>query len=248
MVSTLFRKSRVRRCLYLDLPLTGYAEAWELQHEIVNAKMSGTMAHDVLLMLEHLPVFTMGRRGGLENLRISKSHLTKAGIPVVHVERGGDITFHGPGQLVVYPIFDLKGPRLRIVDFVEFLEEVMIQTVARWGIHASRDSRNRGVWVREKKLGSVGIAVRHGISFHGLALNVNTDLDAFRWIHPCGLQDVAMTSMAKELSREVDMSRVRETMTHWMERIFELNLHAIGRRELSECLKPKEGPCPREAS
>jgi lipoate-protein ligase B len=136
------------------------------------------------------------------------------------VERGGNITFHGPGQLVVYPIVDLQTAGIKVVDFVSGLEEVMLRTVENWGITAERNAANRGIWVGPHKMGSIGIAVRRGISFHGLALNVHTDLTPFSWIQPCGLQNVAMTTMQQETAHKLSMQQVRAVLKTQFERVF----------------------------
>jgi len=206
--------------LYVDLPIMGYKEAWDLQAKIVAARKDRIIEPDIVLFLEHPPVFTLGRRGGLNNLTVSEAFLEKEGIPVIQVERGGDITFHGPGQLVIYPIIDLGAARLGVADYVTALEEVMIRTAAHWGIKANRNPRNRGVWVGNSKLGSIGVAIRHGVTFHGLALNVNTSLEPFSWIHPCGLDDTEITSLERELLHTTPLSQVRESARHNMEDVF----------------------------
>jgi lipoate-protein ligase B len=215
----------------------GYGEAWNLQGRLVAAKKDKTIDANVILFLEHPPVFTLGNRGGLNNLTVSESFLEKAGIPVIQVERGGDITFHGPGQLVVYPIIDLLGARLTVVDYIENLEQVMIRAAADWGINAVRHPMNRGVWVGNKKLGSVGIAIRRGIAFHGMALNVNLSLRPFGWINPCGLQDTRMTSMEQELSRKVLMNQVRQSVKYHLKAVFGVDLVMTGLWELQGHLK-----------
>jgi lipoate-protein ligase B len=210
--------------LCVDLPTMEYKEAWDLQAKIVAARKDRIIETNIILFLEHPPVFTLGRRGGLNNLTVSEAFLEKEGIPIIQVERGGDITFHGPGQLVIYPIIDLRAARLGVVDYVTALEEVMIRTAADWGIKAERNPRNRGVWVRNNKLGSIGVAIRRGVSFHGLALNVNTSLKPFSWIHPCGLEDTEITSLERELSHTISLSQVREATRHHMEAVFGVKL------------------------
>jgi lipoate-protein ligase B len=223
--------------LCVDLPTMEYKEAWDLQAKIVAARKDRIIETDIVLFLEHPPVFTLGRRGGLNNLTISEAFLEKEGIPVIQVERGGDITFHGPGQLVIYPIIDLRAARLGVVDYVTTLEEVMIRTAADWGIKADRNPRNRGVWVGNNKLGSIGVAIRRGVSFHGLAFNVNTPLTPFSWIHPCGLENTQMTSLMHELSREVSMSKVRDAARHHMEAVFGVKLTMKSLAELKRLLE-----------
>jgi len=197
-----------RRMLVVPLGRAPYGPVRLLQLALVDARRGGDLETDVALLLEHEPVFTLGRRGGTDNILVPPERLKQSGVPVVHVERGGDVTYHGPGQLVIYPIMDLPAAGIKVVEFVEGLEEVMIRTALDHGVAAERSSRNRGVWVGERKLGSVGIAVRRGISYHGLALNVNPDLTPFQWIHPCGLHGVDMTSLALEAKKEVTAEAV----------------------------------------
>jgi len=216
--------ARDKRWFCIELPVTEYKEAWQLQSNLVAAKYQKTTHKNIVLLLEHPPVFTLGRRGGLNNLRVSDNFLEKADIPVIQVERGGNITFHGPGQLVVYPIIHLQAAKLSVVHYVENLEEVMIRTAADWGITAVRNPINRGVWVGNRKLGSIGIAIRRGICFHGMALNVNTSLEPFQWITPCGLEDTGITSMEIEHCGNVSMKQVSERVKHHFEAVFEVTL------------------------
>ncbi len=229
-----------KRWLCIDLPTMGYREAWDLQSDLVAARKANTIDTNVVLLLEHPPVFTLGSNGGLNNLTVSESFLKRAEIPVIQVERGGDITYHGPGQLIMYPIIDLHAARLTVVDHIENLEAVMIRTADDWGVKAERSATNRGVWVGSNKLGSVGIAIRHGICFHGMALNVNISLEPFGWMNPCGLNGVAMTSMERELSRKVSMNRVRKTMKGHIEAVFGVELVMTN---LSELRFPLEEAC-----
>lgn len=182
---------------------------------------------DFMILLEHPPVFTLGRNAGLDNLKVSEGFLASQDIPLVRVERGGDITYHGPGQLVGYPIVDLTGAGLSVADYVQGLEEVMIQTVAEWGIRAKRSPANRGIWSDDRKLGSIGVAVRRGISFHGFALNVDTDLKPFEWINPCGLPQFGVTSMAKEISADISMPQVRRAIRKYMRAVFDLKIKDV---------------------
>ena len=221
-----------KRWLCIELPAVEYREAWNLQSNLVAARKDKIIDTNIILLLEHPPVFTLGRRGGLNNMTVSPDFLEKAGIPVIQVERGGNITFHGPGQLVVYPIIDLRVAGMNVVDYVQNLEEVMIRVAADWGIKAERNPINRGAWVDNNKLGSIGIAIRRGICFHGIALNVNLSLKPFGWINPCGLQDIGMTSMEKELSRKVSMNQVRETVKRHIQRVFAVELVLTELKEL----------------
>ncbi|MCD4755697.1 MAG: lipoyl(octanoyl) transferase LipB [Deltaproteobacteria bacterium] len=221
-----------KKWLCIELPATEYREAWRLQSDLVAARKDKSIDTDVVLLLEHPPVFTVGNNSGMNNLTVSKKSLEKAGIPLIRVERGGDITFHGPGQLVMYPIIDLHAARLSVLDYIEKLEEVMIKAAHDWGIMAQRNPANRGVWVGKNKLGSVGIAIRRGVSFHGMALNVNLSLEPFGWINPCGLQEITMTSMEQELSHRVAMNQVSEAVKRHLEAVFGVELVITGLSEL----------------
>lgn len=226
----------MRNWLLLDLGLMDYRKAWALQLHLLKARVENVLDKDIVLFVEHPAVFTLGRRGGFENLRVSEAFLQHHGIEVARVERGGDITYHGPGQLVAYPIVHLRTMGFGVLDFVEGLEKSMICTTAQWGIPAERNSRNRGAWVGSNKIGSVGIAVRRSISFHGSALNVNTDLDPFTWMHPCGLRDVGMTSMRQELGREIPMGEVKEIARQCMEDAFSVSFLSTSMKEIEAVL------------
>jgi lipoyl(octanoyl) transferase len=203
----------------VDLGTLPYPDALSLQRRLVEIVSRGGCC-GVVLMLEHPPVFTLGQRGGMENLRVPQAFLERSGIPVIQVERGGSITYHGPGQLVVYPVIDLKPAGISVAGYVEALEEVMIRTAADWNISAGRNPAGRGVWVGAAKLGSIGIRVRRTVAFHGLALNVSVSMTPFEWIHPCGLEGVTMTSMVQETGREISMDDVRRVMIRHMEAVF----------------------------
>jgi len=226
----------MKKWLCTDLPVTPYEEALKIQRRIVAARNGKRFEKDVLLMLEHRPVFTLGRRGGLENLTVSRDFLGKSGIPVVQVERGGNITYHGPGQLVGYPIIDLKTAGLKVVDYVTGLEDVMIRIAADWGVPAGRNPLNRGVWVGSEKLGSVGITIRRGVCFHGFALNVNLSLDPFQWINPCGLSGICVTSMDRQLAGGVSMDDIRLSARKQIASVFKVDLIDTGLDELKKML------------
>ena len=216
--------NKSKKWLCVELETLEYREAWDLQTSLVDARKKRIIDKDVILLLEHPPVFTLGRRGGLDDLTVSPDLLEKLGIPLVQVERGGVITFHGPGQLIMYPIIDLNAARMRVVDYVEKLEEVMIRAVADSEIIAERNSLNRGIWVGNKKLGSIGIAIRRGICFHGMSLNVNISMKHFGWMNPCGLKQIEISSMQRELSHKVSMSKVCAAVKKHVESAFGVNL------------------------
>lgn len=222
-------------CYFLDLGLIEYQEAWALQQKLVSARVAKNIGRDMILFLQHPPVFTLGRRGGLENLLVSEAFLKDSGIPVVQVERGGVITYHGPGQIVVYPIINLHARRIGVKEFVAAMEEAMLQTAANWNITAGRNPINSGIWVGSRKMGSIGIALRKGVSFHGLALNVNLDLTPFSWIQPCGLQGVSMTSMKTELDRELPLSEVKDCLKRQLEAVLGISYKTCSLSDLEGC-------------
>ncbi|WP_300668572.1 lipoyl(octanoyl) transferase LipB [Desulfoluna sp.] len=219
--------------LLLELPLTAYEEVHALQKRWVGQRVSGRLDRDLVILVEHPPVYTLGKRGGRENLRVSEAFLEEKGIAVVQTERGGNITWHGPGQLVAYPLVHLEKAGMGVAGFVAALEEVMVKTLASMGVVACGDPSNRGVWVGDAKIGSVGIRVTQGVSYHGLALNVAPDLTGFSWINPCGLS-VPMTTAAKVLGHEVSMSEARAEMKGAFGALFsggfsEISLDALNR-------------------
>ena len=175
---------------------------------------------EVLILLEHEPVFTMGRQSQTSDILVSSDYLEKKGIAIHRVERGGLITYHGPGQLVAYPIFHLRHMGLGVADMVHRLEEVILKTLSPFGIKGWRREGYRGVWVETDKIASIGIAVRRGITFHGLALNYNTDLAHFDLINPCGLSGVRMTSMAKILGSAIAPAELRRIMSGYFKEVF----------------------------
>ncbi len=205
----------------VDLGLVDYSRVYELQQRLAERRKKDLLTSDLFLVTEHPSVFTLGRRGGRENLVVSERFLLEKNIEVVQIERGGDITYHGPGQLVIYPILDLRKAGLAVAEYVNLLEEIMIRLAARCGIKAVRDPRNHGIWVGDKKLGSVGIAIRHGISFHGLALNVNISLEPFSWVNPCGLVGVKMTTLSVECGGKVTLSLVKKGLSEQLSEVFD---------------------------
>lgn len=185
-----------------DLGRQAYGDAHRIQQEVLAARIAGDVP-DTVLLVEHDPVYTLGRK------RTSAANVLDAGdVPVVEVERGGDVTFHGPGQLVAYPILQLEGARRDLHDHLRRLEEVAIRTCADFGLQAGRDPRNTGAWVGGRKVCSVGIACRRWVTWHGLALNVDVDLAYFQRVNPCGLESDLLTSMATETGRDLDRVQV----------------------------------------
>ena len=218
-------KAKMRAWYLVDLGLMQYDDCRALQLELVEKKVAKEEPKDVVLMVEHEPVVTVGRRGDLGGLKVSEDILRRMGIALRAVERGGLLTYHGPGQLVVYPIVNLRLNGLNVMEYVNGLEEVMIRTLARFGLKGCRNPMNRGVWVGGRKIGSLGIAVRSGIAFHGLALNVDMDLRPFGLMEPCGLKGVEMTSMAVELGKGVDIGAVKRGIVKDLEQVFAVKVY-----------------------
>jgi lipoyl(octanoyl) transferase len=181
-----------------NLGTVSYGEALELQRAIAGGRIGGEISEDVLLLLEHPPVVTLGRSSKAANLTSSPEFLRARGVEVFEVERGGDVTFHGPGQLVGYPIFDLKRHKQDLHWYLRQVEEALILALRRWDIPAERNPGFTGVWTRGRKIASVGVHVRDWVTWHGFALNVTTDLAYFDLIVPCGIAGVQMTSIERE--------------------------------------------------
>jgi len=195
----------------IDLGRQAYEETWGLQQRLVRARLEDRVP-DVLLLLEHDPVFTMGRRGRPENMLLSEEALQARGMACITTERGGDVTYHGPGQLVGYPVVRVPGEGRKVKALVRDLEEVLLQALARFGLQGRRDPKNPGVWVGDAKVGSIGMAVRHGVSFHGFSLNTNMDLAPFSWINTCGHRDLSVTSLGELLGEQVCVREVKEVV------------------------------------
>jgi lipoyl(octanoyl) transferase len=188
-----------------------YSPTWELQDELAGQRRERRIG-DRLLLLEHFPVYTIGRGGDEANLLADAARLRTIGAEFVRIDRGGDITFHGPGQLVAYPIVELRDP-LDLRRYVRTLEAAIIRTAATFGVSAGRLDGLTGVWVAgQRKLAAIGVRVRRGVTTHGLALNVNTDLRWFDEMIPCGIRDKEVTSLARELGRPVPMEDVEDAM------------------------------------
>jgi lipoate-protein ligase B len=228
--------SKTKNWRLIELPVMDYLATWNLQHSLVAARFSGELDSDVVISVQHHPVFTLGRRGGRESIKVTERFLEESGIAVMQTERGGSVTFHGPGQLVVYPIICLAKAGLSADEYISGLEEAMIGVAGEWGIPAERNSLNRGVWAGGKKLGSIGVAIRRGITFHGLALNANVSLEPFEWVDPCGLKGASMTSMQQELSRELPLDNVKEALLRQLERVFEVQIVPLKRSEFEMVL------------
>ena len=200
-----------------------YRPTWELQDELAEQRRARRIG-DRLLLLEHFPVYTIGRGGDESNLLAGPQRLRDLGAEFVRIDRGGDITFHGPGQLVAYPIVELRDP-LDLRRYVRSLEAAIIATAAAFGVTAGRVEGLTGVWVDEqRKLAAIGVRVRRGVTTHGLALNVNTTLAWFDEMIPCGIRDKDVTSLARELGNQVPMEAVEQALATELARAFGLRL------------------------
>jgi lipoate-protein ligase B len=188
---------------------------------------------DLLLILEHPHVITLGRRGNRSHLIASSEVLEAMKIPIFHVERGGDVTYHGPGQMVVYPILDLKEYGYRLIRYIGQLEEVILRVLIDFRIQGERDPLNRGVWVDGEKIASVGVAIKRWVSFHGFSLNYETNLKYFELINPCGLEGKKMTSMAKILGKEISRERLWERISFHSKEVFQKDWE---KKELKELI------------
>jgi lipoyl(octanoyl) transferase len=205
------------------LGTVAYAPTWELQDELADQRRARRIG-DRLLLVEHFPVYTIGRGGDEANLLASPARLRQIGAEFHRIDRGGDITFHGPGQLVAYAIVELKDP-LDLRRYVRSLEAAIIATASAFGVNADRVEGLTGVWVDgQRKLAAIGVRVRRGVTTHGLALNVNTDLRWFAEMIPCGIADKEVTSLARELGHPVEMEAVEERLTDELARAFGLTL------------------------
>ena len=210
-------------CLVYDLGLVDYHKGLLLQERLLDSRKSGAIP-DVLLLFQHPSVFTMGRSGIVENIIVSEETLVKEGIPVFHTNRGGDITYHGPGQLVAYPILNLREDGLTVHQYVWDLEEIVIRTLADFGIGGQRVSGRRGVWVGRQKICALGLRISREVSMHGFALNVNTNLKYFTYIIPCGITGVSITSVSKLLGHEVEIGEIQENLLRHFSQVFRLTL------------------------
>ena len=206
---------------YIDLELKDYKETWDfqqdIQNQLISAKTSGKDSGGLpcLIFVEHPHVYTLGKSGKENNLLINPEFLASIGATFCKTDRGGDITYHGPGQLVGYPVIDLETLGLGVKNYIYCLEESIIQTLGEYGIHSTRLDEATGVWIAPelpaltRKICAIGVKVSRGITMHGFALNVSTDLNYFNYINPCGFTDKGVTSIAKELGHKPDMAQLK---------------------------------------
>ena len=238
-------------CYIVEAGLIGYAEAWELQKRLVAARKTGAI-EDVLLLCEHPHVITLGRNGKREHLLASEQVLRQKGVEFHPSDRGGDITYHGPGQLVGYPILNLGAIRKDVVWYVRMLEEVMIRATAEFGINAERVAEKTGIWVRgthdsnaaagatEEKLGAIGVHISRWVTSHGFAYNVSTDLRYFDLIVPCGISARKATSLEKLLGRAVIPKEAVQPVVRNFGAVFGLEMRELFRDDLLAQLQAQE--------
>src|SRR6267154_5204688 len=231
------------KALQVDLGMIGYAEAWELQKRVVAARKAGAI-EDVLLLCEHSPVITLGRSGKRDNLLASEHVLRQKGVEFHATDRGGDITYHGPGQTVGYPILNLGAIRRDVVWYVRMLEEAMIRATEEFGITAERVGGKTGIWVRagstEEKLAAIGVRISRWVTSHGFAYNVSTDLRNFDLIVPCGIADRKATSLEKLLGRNMEQKEVALRIAQHLGELLGLDMKETSRKELLEKLEHAE--------
>ena len=239
------QEGKTRSIQFRDLGLIDYKEAWDLQEEslasVVKEKLdAGKSAgngfnpeEQVVYFCEHLHVYTMGKSGQNQNLLIPDAFLKKINATFYKIDRGGDITYHGPGQIVGYPIIDLESLNIKVKDYVWGLEETVIRTLADYGIESARLDGATGVWLdtrtpgKTRKICAIGVRVSRYVTMHGFALNVNTDLRYFHYINPCGFTDKGVTSMQQESGRKMEIEDVREGLKEKFSQVFQVELHTV---------------------
>lgn len=213
-----------------------YEACWRLQQELFDAALARKAAHlpattaGELLLVEHPPVYTLGKSGKSENLLVTEQYLASLGATFFHIDRGGDITFHGPGQLVGYPILDLEAIGIGLRDYIDTLEEAAIRTVRHYGIEAHRSQGASGVWLdagttRMRKICAIGVRSSRFVTMHGFGLNVNTDLSWFEKINPCGFVNRGVTSIQKETGHPIPMEEVKDLMTNHLSELLNVKIY-----------------------
>ena len=232
----------MRTLQFLDLGLSEYGSTWERQEQLMKEIVERKMVNDrlpvaeryptpgYLLFVEHPPVYTLGKSGESKNLLLNSVQLADRRISFYQTNRGGDITFHGPGQLVCYPILDLENFGMGLRQYIYSLEEVVIRALSQYSIVTSRDPHATGVWMETglptaRKICAIGVKSSRFVTMHGFALNVNIDLDYYRYIHPCGIVDKGVTSMQRELGRTVDFEEVKKSILKLFLEIFDAEVN-----------------------
>ena len=239
---SVMNNTEVRQVIFEDLAEIDYKKAWDYQYKVLDAMVDvkrnnrklpwsqkGEDQKNHLIFCAHPPVYTLGKSGSVDHLLLNEEELEAKGIQYYKINRGGDITFHGPGQIVVYPIFDLECFFTDVKKYVNFLEEVVIRTLGEYGLEGGREEGFTGVWLAatdvlpKRKICAIGVHLRRWVTMHGLAFNVNTDLTYFKNIIPCGIsdEDKAVTSLALELGKEIDEAEVKEHLKKYFMELFD---------------------------
>lgn len=223
----------MKTCSVIDVGLTDYDIAWDLQKTVVEARRQGSIS-DILLLMEHPHVYTIGRGGRDGHLLADDETLRREGLSLYQTDRGGDITYHGPGQLVGYPILDLRGFYTDVHRYLRDIEEVLIQTVADYGMNAGRRPGFTGVWVGDAKIAAIGVKVSRWVTFHGFAFNVNTDLRFFGGIVPCGIPGCQVTSLSQLCGRKIGVQEAVVCLIPHFEEVFGVNIKPVSREYLEK--------------
>lgn len=226
MMDRLAHESKSRpsgSCCAYHLGTIDYKDAYHLQKRLQRERIDGLIG-DTILLFDHPPVITLGRRGNKSNVLVPDAYLREQGIEIFHADRGGDVTFHNPGQIVAYFIVNIDSIGKSIYQYVRSIEEIVIQALTDFHIKGERDEKHPGVWVGDKKICAIGLQVSRGVSTHGFALNVNNDLAITTYIHPCGLHYHGVTSLFKLLSRTIDINAVIAALLQKTGSIFGLKI------------------------
>lgn len=223
----------MKKALLTDIGTTEYASAWELQKILHQARFSRNIP-DTILFTEHRNTYTIGKSGGDDHLLATEDELVNGNVSVFKTDRGGDITYHGPGQIVCYPIIDLNNYYQNVHRYLRDLEEVVIRTLGSYGIQGCREPDYTGVWVDGEKICAIGVKVSRWVTMHGFAFNVNTDLSYFGRIIPCGIFHKGVTSLAELLGRTIDLSGVKKVLAEKFTDVFQTEIESISYEQFLE--------------
>lgn len=215
---------------YSDLGLIDYKQAWDLQKEIFNLRLHNEI-NDTFFLLEHPHTYTLGKVADKENLLSNDEQLKELGVNVYEIDRGGDITYHGPGQIVGYPIIKLSGWKEDTHEYLRGLEEVIMMTCSDYGLTTERNPKYTGVWIGSKKIAAIGIKISRWVTMHGFAFNINTDLNYFGGIIPCGIRDKEVTSLSKQLGKEISISEVKEKLLENFKKVFTYDHYIVREKD-----------------
>ncbi len=225
-------------CSVYQLGQVAYPKAYRLQKNLLARRVSGDIG-DTMLLLEHPPTITVGKSGRVENILVSLAELAERGIALFFGDRGGDVTYHGPGQLVAYPIIDLKDKERDLHCYVHNLEESVIKTLGDFGIKGVRDRSHRGVWVKQREIAAIGLRASKWVTMHGFALNVDVDLEPYSLINPCGFSDRGATSMVEIMGRDITVAAVTERLIDRFAEVFRVRLET-GSDDVARAVRNKD--------